>query len=128
MKKKVLVVEDDAEMANMLHAVLSDSFQVTVCTDKVHALNRAKQYLKEHGPPDAVIIDIIINGEGGLDFYRWMHMSGYFPPVIFLTGCHEQSPEFVAAVETGEKVYAKDHFSSSKLVQFLTELVSRKAS
>jgi len=128
MKPKVLVIEDDSEMATMLKVTLSARFDVEICTEKAHAINRAKAYMIEHGEPDAVIIDLIINGEGGLDFYQWLHNHDYYPPVIFLTGCHQQNPEFIAAQYTGEQVYEKDHFSSAKLAQFLSEMVADKAS
>lgn len=125
-KYKVLVVEDDAAMAEMLKATLTD-YDVTTCTGKAHALNLAKKYIAEEGLPDMVLIDLIINGEGGLDFYHWMRDNGHYAPVIFLTGCHPNSPEYVAAQQTGEVVYEKDSFSSKTLAACISEMVLDQA-
>lgn len=127
MAYKVLVIEDDRDMAEMLKATLSAYFDVTICTEKAHAIRQAKEFFHKHGAPDILVIDLIINGEGGLNFYQWMHEGGHYPPVIFLTGCHQHSPEFIAAQETGERVYEKDQFSSATLAQYITEMVAQAA-
>ena len=124
MKSSVLIVEDDRDMAEMLELILSADFNVSVCTEKTHAIRLAKEHLTTHGAPDIMVIDLIINGEGGLDLYQWMHENDFYPPVIFLTGCHQHSPEFVAAVETGERVYEKDNFSSARLAEFIRSMVA----
>lgn len=125
---KVLVIEDDRDMAEMLQLSLSPNFDVTICTEKAYAIKQAKAYFAEFGCPDILVVDLIINGEGGLNFYQWMKDNGYSAPIIFLTGCHRQSPEFQAALETGEKVYEKDHFSSASLAEYIKEMVGKKAS
>lgn len=119
---KVLVVEDDRSMAEMLQATMSQ-FDVTACTEKAHAINRAKKHLQDGGTPQVVLIDLIINGEGGVDFYQWLRDNHYHMPVIFLTGCHPHSPEYLAAQETGEVVYEKDRFSSKVLADQISQLV-----
>jgi len=127
MRYKVLVIEDDRDMAEMLQLTLSPMFDVTICTEKAHAIKQAKAYFDEHGCPDVLVVDLIINGEGGLNFYQWMKDRGYYAPVIFLTGCHRQSPEFQEALETGERVYEKDHFSSATLAEYIQGMVVQKA-
>jgi len=126
-KYKVLVLEDDPDMAAMLKITLPQ-YEVITCTEKAHAVNKAKKHLLEHGAPDVFLIDLIINGEGGLDFYQWVCEHKFYAPVIFLTGCHPHSPEFVSALETGEIVYEKDQFSSKTLARYISELVLEKAS
>lgn len=128
MLQRVLVVEDDVTMADMLRAALEKHFDVTVCTEKAHAVTRAKNALKGGDAPQVVVLDLIINGEGGLDLYRWMRREGIDVPVVFLTGCHAQSPEYREALGTGELVYEKDQFSSRQLVGHLEALVAKKAS
>jgi DNA-binding response OmpR family regulator len=122
----VLVIEDDTLMATMLRSVLSTRFQVAVCTEKAHAIRLAKEHLlSEDIPnPDCVVIDLIINGVGGVEFYHWMRGEGFHCPVIFLTGCHQQSPEYRAALNTGEQIYEKDYFMAG---QFLEEVATRVA-
>lgn len=124
MNTTVLVVEDDEAMAEMLSVSLSPRFTVDVCTTKERAISDAKAYLTEQELPDCLVIDLIVNGEGGLDFYEWLRGEGIETPVIFLTGCHPQSPEYLTALETGEALYEKDHFSSQRLAQKIEKLVA----
>jgi DNA-binding response OmpR family regulator len=116
MKKSVMIIEDDTEMAQMLELILGTQFEVIVCTERSKAVPKAKSHLTDHGAPDCMVIDLIINGTGGVDFYHWMKGQGFSPPVIFLTGCHQQSPEYRAAKDTGEAIYEKDYFSAKKLL------------
>lgn len=125
-KATVLVVEDDKSMAAMLKATLPQ-YEVVICTEKAHAIKRAKEYLLSSEKPDIILIDLIINGEGGLDFYQWLHDKGFKIPVMFLTGCHPNSPEFVAAQDTGEFVYEKDKFSSKALATIISTMVVEEA-
>lgn len=127
LRPTVVVVEDDKDMAKMLEVTLSPQFDVIVCTEKAHAISRAKNYLAESGSPDAMVIDLIINGQGGLDLYNWMHEQGFSAPVIFLTGCHPNSPEYIAAAATGEQMYEKDNFSSDVLATYLSQMVFDEA-
>lgn len=124
----VLIIEDDVEMARMLEVILGTLYDVTICTEKAHAIQRAKHFFHETvQPPDCVVIDLIINGVGGVDFYYWMRGEGYDCPVIFLTGCHQQSPEYQAALETGEHIYEKDYFSTRTFMQEVAMRVAQKA-
>lgn len=125
-KVTVLVVEDDVDMAEMLKATLPQ-YDVITCMEKAHALTRAKTYLMDGEAPDIILIDLIINGEGGLEFYQWLGEHGFNIPVLFLTGCHPNSPEFIAAKDTGEAVYEKDKFSSKTLATHISEVVLDKA-
>lgn len=123
-KRTVLVVEDDEAMAAMLRQALERDFEVVVCTNKVKAIRKAKQYIMGGGRPDVVLLDLIVNGEGGLDFLNWLEAQDRRDtPIIFLTGCHPQSPEYKAAQATGHPIYEKDKFSSKELVSKIEAVV-----
>lgn len=126
--KKVLIVEDDEAMARMLMLSLRATYQVVVCTKKAHAVRLAKEHLqKDETLPDLVVIDLIINGTGGVEFYEWMREEGFECPVIFLTGCHTQSPEYRAAIGTGEVVYEKDDFTAPGFLAQVGEHIQNAA-
>lgn len=123
----MLIIEDDVEMANMLRVTMSRYFEVEkVCTSKSQAIQEAKQWLKNNPNPDCLLIDLIINGTGGIDLYQWLRKRGISSKVVFLTGCHPESPEYQEALETGEDLYEKDIFSSKQIAeQALKDIAER---
>ena len=117
-KKSLMIVEDDPEMAKMLDITMSRFFEIVkTCTSKATAIDEAEAWLEENPDPDAIIIDLIINGTGGIDLYQWLRKKGISSKVVFLTGCHPESPEYHEAVETGEDLYEKDIFSSKQIAR-----------
>lgn len=132
----ILIMEDDEEMARMLEFVLGDSFdQIEVCTTQTDAIHQARDFLSERDPedwPDVFILDLLINGEDGLDLYEWMkeQNGGEIPDhstVIWLTGCHPKSSEFESIKETEEIVCEKDHFSAQDIREKVEAVVDAKA-
>lgn len=119
----LLILEDDKDMAEMLDHLFGSTFNVVLCVGKSTAIQQAKEYFKA-GKPSFVILDLIINGEGGLDLYKWMRDSGIKTPVAFLTGCHKDSKEFLAAMKTGEPLYEKDMVSFKRLRQEILKFLS----
>lgn len=62
-KKYILLVEDDATLADMYKMKLeSDGFVVLISTDGKYALRDMKQY-----QPDLVLLDILMYGKDGFD-------------------------------------------------------------
>lgn len=123
--QNAVIVEDDDDMARMLEYVLDEAIDHTVSfTDQAHAIDQARDYfLSSADTPDIAIIDIILNGEGGLDLYDWMMDHEVSTQVIFLTGCHPQSDEYRRAEQTGAPIYDKDQFDPAEFVGYLEHLL-----
>jgi CheY-like chemotaxis protein len=93
--KTFLVIEDDANDAALIRRAFDalESCTAFVCRN----LSEAKAYLHgsgmyadraRHPFPNAVICDLNVDGESGLEFVAWLESSSDFHkmPVVILTG------------------------------------------
>jgi DNA-binding response OmpR family regulator len=90
----ILVIEDNAEDAFLiLQAITTGDCQAFVC----RKVSEAKAYLEGSGLffdrrkyplPEAIIADLEIAGESGLDFIRWLRVQAPFEhlPTYVLSG------------------------------------------
>ncbi len=79
---RVLVVEDEVRMRELLQRVMSGwGFEVASARSAEEAWK-----LAEADPPDVVVLDLNLPGEGGIDLFR--RLRGHWPNVqgIILTG------------------------------------------
>ena len=84
MAKKILVVDDEKEIVDLLYKFLSkEGFEVLTSTDGVAALQLAKKFL-----PDLIILDVMMPGMDGGAVMEKILEDGKLRnvPVIFLTG------------------------------------------
>ena len=90
--KKILVVDDDRNMTELLDAVLRCAgFGVTIAHSGREALDRARE-----DPPDAILLDVVLPGMDGWETCRQIKAAEPVAraPVYFITGRSE--PEDVA--------------------------------
>ena len=80
MKKRILIVEDDAALARVVHDVLVfEGFDVQVVADGEIAISRASEFL-----PDLVLLDLTLPGRDGFDVCDTLRRGGR-TSVIILT-------------------------------------------
>jgi two-component system response regulator FlrC len=82
--KKILVVDDDAEIRRMIAGLLSAEFEVIEVPDGPEALRR----LDEHHPA-LVIVDLDMPGMGGIEFLRASRESRNGTIFMMLTANHD---------------------------------------
>ena len=82
MAKSILLVDDDPTQRRLIQAVLErEGFAVSQADRGEAALDRIASGLQ----PDAVILDLVMPGMGGVDTLKAMRAEGYAGPVIVLT-------------------------------------------
>jgi two-component system phosphate regulon response regulator PhoB len=121
-KGKLLLVEDDRALAELLvwHFARAD-FEVVRTGDGEEAL-----MLAEESPPDAVILDWMIEGVSGLEVCRRLRRKAATSnvPIIMLTARGEESDR-IRGLETGADDYVTKPFSPRELVARLTAVLRR---
>ncbi|PYV12286.1 MAG: transcriptional regulator, partial [Acidobacteria bacterium] len=81
LKQKVLVVDDEPAMREVLEMLLQDwGYDVRVASDGIEGEELAQSY-----DPDIVITDVIMPGASGLDLLRSMQSGNPDRPVILVT-------------------------------------------
>ncbi len=120
--ERILVVEDDAALAQMLAAHLRrEGFEVRVAGDGATALNVVRQ-----ATPDAVLLDIGLPGLDGIEVCRWLRERDNWTPLVFLTA-RDSEDERILGIEAGADDYVTKPFSPRELTARLRALLRRAA-
>jgi two-component system, OmpR family, response regulator MprA len=117
---RLLVVDDEASVREALALVLDLSgFEVATAADGREAISTLAT-----DPPDAVVLDVLMPGLGGLEVCRRMRAVGDRTPVLMLTARTEVSDR-VAGLEAGADDYLAKPFAREELVARLRALLRR---
>jgi len=120
MSARVLVVEDDPTMAEVLNAYLTRAgYEVIWVTDGNEALHAWQRHA-----PDVVILDIMLPGLSGLEVLRRQRRSGDHAAVIMLSARGEEEDRLVG-LETGADDYVVKPFSPREVVLRVEALLRR---
>jgi two-component system, cell cycle response regulator CtrA len=117
---RVLIVEDNGLMAQMITAALSrKGFNPTLVQDTQSALDQLLAY-----EFDAVVLDMRLKGESGLDLLSRARRTGIKTPVLILSGDLETDTK-VATLRAGADDYMTKPFKPEELAARLTAIIRR---
>jgi len=120
MKERILVVDDDEKITNLLRRALSYEGYVTdIANDGHRALSLA---LDHH--PDLVILDIQLPGMDGLEVCRRLREGGS-EPILMLTARDEVSDR-VQGLDSGADDYLVKPFALEELLARVRALLRRR--
>ena len=110
MSSRILVVDDDVALAEMIGIVLeNEGYRVVFCSDGSQALSQ----FQEHNP-DLVLLDVMLPGMDGFDVCRAIrHVSDV--PIVMLTARSDTS-DVVTGLEAGADDYVPKPFKPKELV------------
>jgi two-component system response regulator MtrA len=118
-KGKVLVVDDDASLAEMLTIVLrQEGFESRVCPRGDHALAAFREYR-----PDVVLLDLMLPGKDGIDVCREIRAESGVP-IVMLTAKGD-TVDVVVGLESGADDYVTKPFKPKELVARIRARVRR---
>lgn len=119
-RKRVLIVEDDAHIAELLRMHLHDEgYAVTHAADG-HAGMRAL----ERGAWDALVLDLMLPGIDGLEICRAARASARYTPII-ITSARSSEVHRILGLELGADDYLAKPFSVLELVARVRALLRR---
>ena len=102
---QVCIVEDDARLASLLRQALEeDGSSITHLTSG----EQAAVYIATH-PFDAVVLDLMLPGTGGLDVLKQLRRLECHTPVLILSA-RDTVAEMVRALDTGADDYLTKPF------------------
>lgn len=109
--RRILVLEDEPDIAALLHLHLSELAHQVVCVG--NGLDGLKQAV-EAGPWDALVLDLRLPGMGGLDVCRALRERGHGVPILMLTARNSELDR-VLGLELGADDYLSKPFSVLEL-------------
>ncbi len=108
-KRKILVVEDDVQIAKVLRLELEhEGFEVEVCGDGASAIERALK------GPDLIILDLLLPRIDGLEVCRRVRRHSSVP-IIMLTA-KDAVPDRITGLDSGANDYLSKPFSIEELL------------
>lgn len=117
---RVLLVEDDASLAEALVAILEGSeYQVEAVNNGVEGLSRIVS-----GDFDAVILDVMLPGMNGFEVLSEVRSRAIRTPVMLLTA-RDSLHDKVAGLEKGADDYMTKPFAPAELLARLRALTRR---
>ena len=120
---RILVIEDDAKMAELLRRGLSrEGHSVDVAGDGLKGLEKGQSLTF-----DAIVLDIMLPGLDGLSVARRLRSGGVRAPILMLTA-RDSVPDIVRGLDVGADDYLTKPFSFEVLAARLRVIARRAAS
>ena len=117
---RVLIVEDERRMADVIHRALAkDGMAADVATDGGEALELAT--IVDY---DAIVLDVMLPGATGFDVCRELRRREVWAPVLMLTAL-EAVHDRVAGLDSGADDYLTKPFALAELMARLRALARR---
>lgn len=122
-KMKILIVEDDREIAQLIRETLErEQFTCVVATDGLQALHRFKEHT-----PDAIILDLMLPELDGLEVCnRIRQQPGPKDPFILMLTAKGDELDRIIGLSTGADDYMVKPFSPRELVARVRALLRRR--
>ncbi len=115
----ILVVDDDREIRDLLSRFLErNQFRVTAVRD-----SREARRAWPAGHYQLVVLDLMLPGEGGLDFARWLRSQSNVP-IVMLTAMGEETDRIIG-LELGADDYVPKPFNPRELLARVRAVLRR---
>lgn len=95
-RPRILVLDDERAIVELLGFLLEENFETTLCTDAVTAIT-----LIETKEFDLVLTDLRMPGCSGVEVVRRARVTQPRTPVVVLTGCTEADAELQQVMDLG---------------------------
>jgi DNA-binding response OmpR family regulator len=120
MPRKVLVIEDDKDIAHLVELHLKDAgFEVSLAHDGNSGLEQALS-----NPYDLIVLDLMLPGLDGLDLCRRIRAKSPYTPILMLTA-RSSELDRVLGLELGADDYVTKPFSIPELLARVRALFRR---
>jgi DNA-binding response OmpR family regulator len=111
MSKKILIIEDNQDIAHLLESHLRDlAFEVDLSFDGIAGLARA-----DSGNYDLVILDLMLPGLDGMEICQRLRRKSSYVPILMLTAKSSEMDR-VVGLEVGADDYVTKPFSIRELL------------
>ena len=118
--RRVLIVEDDPHISELLRMHLSDDGFTVVQAGDGHSGAREL----ESGPWDALVLDVMLPGVDGLEICRRARAMAHYTPIIIISA-RSSEVHRILGLELGADDYLSKPFSVLELVARVRALVRR---
>ena len=120
MPKKILIIEDNRDLAHLLESHLRDlAFQVDLSFDGITGLAKA-----ESDNYDLVILDLMLPGLDGMEICQRLRRKASYVPILMLTAKSSEMDR-VVGLELGADDYLTKPFAARELLARVRAVLRR---
>jgi two-component system, OmpR family, response regulator len=117
---RALVVEDELKMAALIRrGLVEEGYAADVAGTGEEAL-----WMARAAPYDAIVLDVMLPGQSGLEVCRALRASGVWSPILMLTA-RDGVEDKVSGLDSGADDYLSKPFSFAELLARLRALTRR---
>jgi len=117
---RALVVEDELKMAALIRrGLVEDGYAADVARTGEEAV-----WMARATPYDAIVLDVMLPGQNGLEVCRLLRESGVWSPILMLTA-RDGVEDKVSGLDSGADDYLTKPFSFAELLARLRALTRR---
>ncbi|MBD3248972.1 response regulator [Candidatus Woesearchaeota archaeon] len=121
MKKNVLVIEDDENIARAHEMILSEDFNVHVAEDGEKGLAKAKEI-----KPDLVILDLMLPKIHGIDVCKSIKSDeGMKNTKVVMVTAKDQPKDELKGMDTGADDYIMKPFEADELKHVINQVLEK---
>jgi two-component system, OmpR family, response regulator VicR len=124
MKKRIIVIEDEMDIAELVKLVLeTEDFEVLTVLDPVVAYDMVKQH-----KPDAILLDLSMPRLNGWEVFKQIRSDPEFAsvPIAILTAKTQAFDEMVGLHVMKADAYITKPFGKQELIDRIHELVAKR--
>lgn len=118
MKKSLLIIEDEENIANAERIILEDEFDVHIAKDGMEGLRVAKE-LK----PDIVVLDLMLPRMGGLDVCKKIKSNKELGSKVVMVTAKNQDTDELRGIEYGADDYIMKPFEPIELMHVIGQVL-----
>ena len=112
-KRRIMVVDDDADIRMIIEAALSDKYEVTHAHDGLDAL----QKLEIH-EPDFIIMDLVMPLMNGLEACEAIRKNPHFQQIqVLFLSAHDSREEIAKTYESGGNLFLSKPIDPNRLMR-----------
>ena len=123
MALRVLVlVEDNPDDRDLIKHVLQ-RYDANMQVESYLSAEGAIQYLRNHTPPDLMLVDLRLPSMSGIEFIYWTRQEKMTFPIVVITGLKEVPADLAETLKMQTSGYiVKDTFTLDKFKELVTLL------
>lgn len=123
MKKRILVIDDEMDIADLIKLVLeTEAFTVKTVIDPLSALDEAREY-----KPDAILLDLLMPKMNGWEIFNLIKKDKELAsiPVAILTARSQEFDALVGLHVMNANAYITKPFGKQELINKVNELFKK---
>lgn len=121
MKKKILAIDDDASIRELLEYLLKDKYEIVTKKDGFDAM----VWLSDGNLPDLIMTDVDMPKLNGFDFFQNIRSSGFYKdvPIMVFAGL-ENSKQIITCIQQGADNYLLKPFNPTSLFKKIDRVLN----